>query len=459
MSAHNETALFARTALLPSGWQSGVRVVMAAGRVLKVVKAATPEPGDEIVDLLIPALANLHSHTFQRAMAGMTEHRSAGRDNFWSWRDLMYRFLDHLTPDHIEAIAALAFMENLEAGFAAVAEFHYVHHQKGGAPYANLAELSDRIAAAATHTGIGLTLLPVLYTYGGAREQPLHGGQLRFGNDPSRFMKLWQQASTTTLAANADNAVGIAPHSLRATSPQHLHEIATNLPGHQMHIHAAEQMKEVEEVSIWLGARPVQWLLANADVDQSWCLVHATHLTTKETTALAASGAVAGLCPITESNLGDGIFDAGAFVAAHGAFGIGTDSNIRISANEELRTLEYSQRLRHQSRNVLATEAKSTGRALYERALAGGSQALGRAAGSIAEGQWADLVALNGDDLTFAALNHDQFLDGWIFAAGNGVIKHVWSAGRPVVRDGNHIHRQAITARYLRAMLQLKSVL
>jgi formimidoylglutamate deiminase len=371
-------ALFADTALLPSGWARDVRVTIDDdGLIGPVVAGAAPEPGDERLTgrVLLPALANLHSHAFQRAMAGLTEFRAGADDDFWSWRSLMYRFLDRLTPEHIEAIAAGVYVEMLEAGYTAVGEFHYLHHRPGGGSYDDIAETSRRILAAARATGIGLTHLPALYAQGGADGAPLAGGQLRFGCDLDRFLALVEGVRAAMKDAPSDNRLGVAPHSLRAVSPQLLAEVTAACPEGPIHIHAAEQTREVAEIEAALGARPVAWLLANAPVDSRWCLIHATHMVPEETEGLARSGAIAGLCPITEANLGDGLFDAPRFRAAGGTFGVGSDSNVRVALAEELRTLEYGQRLRDRRRNVFAGNGLSTGRALYEGALAGGARA------------------------------------------------------------------------------------
>ncbi len=445
------TALFAPLALLPDGWARDVRVTLDGIRIATVEPGATALPGDDRLTgrALVPAMPNLHSHTFQRAMAGMTERRGTGDDSFWTWRVLMYRFLDVLAPDEIEAIAALAFVEMLEAGFGAVAEFHYLHHQPGGTPYDDPAELARRIAAAATDTGIGLTLLPVLYTFGGADRAPLAGGQLRFGNDLDAFLGL-HAASGGDLPPDA--VLGAAPHSLRATTPDQLSALAAALPQGPLHIHAAEQVAEVADVEAWLGARPVAFLLDEIAIDQRWTLIHCTQMTADETAGLAASGATAGLCPITEANLGDGVFPGAAFLAAEGSLGIGSDSNVRISLAEELRGLEYGQRLARKARNVLAAPGASVGATLHAAALAGGARALQRPCGAIAPGRLADLVALDRDDLALAPLADDALLDGWIFAAGDRVVREVWSAGRPVVRDGRHHARDRVEARYRAAL-------
>lgn len=444
--------IFAKRALLPEGWAQDVRIGLSGGRISTVSAGARPQQGDAQVAILLPALSNLHSHAFQRAMAGMTEYRAKGRESFWTWRELMYRFLDRLTPEQMQAIAAQVYLEMQEAGFAAVGEFHYVHHQPGGAPYADMAELSVRIMAAAAQTGIGLTHLPVLYTYGGAGKTALAGGQLRFGNDVEHFGRLVEAARAAARALPGDTVVGIAPHSLRATCPE---DLALALPfaaGAPIHIHVAEQPKEVTDISAWLGARPVEWLLANAPLDARWCAIHATHMTADETARLARTGAVAGLCPITEANLGDGPFNGPGWIAAGGALGLGSDSNVRISLTEELRTLEYSQRLRDLERNVLVPGEGSVGRYLYQAAAWGGAQALARDAGHIAAGKLADLVALDADHPALCALADDQILDGLCFAAPDGVVTDLWSAGRHQVRAGRHVARDKIVPAYRRAV-------
>lgn len=452
------TTIFAKRARLQIGWSENVRLTFTDGAITGVDPNAPLQAGDLKVDTLLPALSNLHSHSFQRAMAGMTERRAEGRDSFWTWRTLMYRFLDHLRPDQVQAIAALTFMEMQEAGYAAVAEFHYVHHQPAGVAYDDIAELSHRIIAAAEATGIGLTHLPVFYRYGGADKQPLQGGARRFGNDPDAMHRLIEGARKAMSTLPADARVGVAPHSLRAVAPDDLKRLG-DFDSARIHMHIAEQPKEVEEVSQWLGARPVEWLLANQPVDRDWCLIHCTHMSAAETSGLAKTGAVAGLCPITESNLGDGIFNGVEFLGHGGAFGVGSDSNVRISVNEELRTLEYSQRLRDISRNVLADGEGPVGEHLYLKAAAGGAQALARDAGALRVGALADMVAIDGAAPALVGLRADQVLDGFVFAAGEGVVTDVWSAGRHMVREGRHRQRDRIIAEYARAVKDLTDAL
>lgn len=442
------TTIFANRLLTDKGWCDRARVTVTNGHISAIVRDTGPGASDHRVDAVLPAGANLHSHTFQRAIAGRTETRAAGQDSFWTWRGLMYRFLQHLTPEDIEAIAAMAFVEMQEAGFASVGEFHYVHHQPGGAAYDDPAELSTRIFAAARQTGIGLTHLPVLYTHGGAGGKSPEPHQERFINNIDMFVGILEKTETAASALDPDTRVGIAPHSLRATSPRDLARAAALRPGRPFHIHIAEQPREVRDIQAWLGARPVEWLLDNAPVGRHWCLVHATHMTDAETRALARSGAVAGLCPITEANLGDGPFNGPAFLAGGGILGVGSDSNVRISLAGELRGLEYSQRLRDLARNVMIPGEGSVGAYLYTAACRGGAQALGRGPGTIRVGAPADLVALDCDHPDLFGLAGDALLDGFVFASGRGAVTDLWSAGRHMVTNGRHTARDAVIMRY-----------
>ncbi|MES2664810.1 MAG: formimidoylglutamate deiminase [Pseudomonadota bacterium] len=447
------TILHARTALLPDGWAQDVRITVTEGRIAGVQVGV---PGADI-GCVLAAPVNLHSHAFQRAMAGMTERRGPGTDSFWTWRDLMYRFLDHLTPDDVQAIAAFVMMEMAEAGYAAVAEFHYLHHQPGGAAYADLAEMAGRVAAAADQTGLGLTLLPVLYQRGGCDGRALGAGQLRFGNDINRFADLWAGAVRVCKGLPGDTVVGVAPHSLRAVSAQGLAAVQALAPAAPVHIHVAEQVAEVAEVLAHTGARPVQWLLENTDLSDRWCLIHATQMDPWETEAMARSGAVAGLCPITEANLGDGIFDGVRFLATGGQFGVGSDSNVRITLTEELRLLEYSQRLYGRGRAMLASPEKSTGRVLYEGNLIGSAKAAGRSSGAIRVGACADLLALDMGAVDLEGRQGDDILDALIFAGDDRMVTDLWSAGRHVVTGGRHVARGAIEAAYRRCMAKLRA--
>ena len=448
--------IFARRARTPDGWKQNVRITCKGGMISTIEPDSTAQADDTRVDTLLPSLANLHSHSFQRAMAGMTEFRAAGKDSFWTWRDLMYRFVEHISPEQYQAIAALTFMEMQEAGYASVGEFHYVHNQHGGQHYDNQAELSEQVFAAARQTGIGLTHLPVLYSYGGADKAELNGGQMRFGNSVETYATLVEsirKSAAQTLPV--DTCVGIAPHSLRATCPEDLAQVLHLAQDKPIHIHIAEQPKEVSDIQAWLGARPVEWLLANAPVSDQWCLIHATHMTPVETQNMARSGATAGLCPITEANLGDGPFNGVAFLANDGVFGVGSDSNVCISLSEELRTLEYSQRLRDLGRNVIIPGEGSVGDVLYLGAATGGAKALNRDAGRIETGALADLVAIDSTAPALCALREDQLLDGLCFAAKDTVVTDLWSAGRHQVQSGRHISRDQIVTSYKAAMSEL----
>lgn len=444
-------SLFFRRALMPQGWAGNVRITVANGAVSTVETDVAPAPGETDLGVVLPGLSNVHSHAFQRAMAGLTEERgpNAG-DDFWSWRALMYRFLDRGGPEEIEAITALAFAEMLEGGFTRVGEFHYLHNDPDGRAYADQGELAGRIAAAADATGIALTLLPVFYAHAGfGGTAPAHG-QRRFINDIDGFARLMDE-SRKIASSLPDAVVGVAPHSLRAVTPEEIAAVVPMAGDGPVHIHAAEQIREVDDCLAWSGARPVQWLLDNVGLDRRWCLIHATHLTADETTRMAQSGAVAGLCPVTEANLGDGIFPAVDFLAQGGAFGVGTDSNVLIDAAGELRALEYSQRLTRRGRAVLADREASTGGTLYRRALAGGAQATGGTTG-IAAGQAADFVALETDDLAYAGRSDDALLDSLVFAGPKRAIRTVWRRGRVVVENGRHVGREQIEARYRRAL-------
>ncbi|MCZ8375687.1 MAG: formimidoylglutamate deiminase [Beijerinckiaceae bacterium] len=442
-----DTMFFTR-ALLPEGWADNVLLTCESGVIRSVRRDASPPPGAISGAIALPGLASLHSHTFQRAMAGLAETRGPSSDSFWSWRQVMYRFLGLLDPEDVEVIAAFAFMEMLEAGFTSVGEFHYLHHDRAGQPYTDRAELAGRIVAAAGASGIGLTLLPVFYAHGGFGPAPAHDGQRRFLNDLDGFHRLMEGAQAV-IASLPGARLGIAPHSLRAVAPGELQALLDVWPEGPVHIHIAEQMKEVEDCLAWSGRRPVEWLFDHVAVDSRWCLVHATHLNEAETRHLAESGAVAGLCPITEANLGDGTFRLAEYMAQGGRFGVGTDSNVEISAPGELRQLEYSQRLAHRARNVSAqSEGESTGGALYRAALAGGAQALGQPVAGLEPGQRADIVCLSADHPDLAAASGDRFLDGYVFCAGRAAIDQVYVGGQRLVEGGRHRDHATIANRY-----------
>ncbi|WP_187430486.1 8-oxoguanine deaminase [Roseobacter fucihabitans] len=451
--------IWAKSALLPSGWATDVRIDVDANGRISAVQADAPEHGTQVA-MLLPAPVNVHSHAFQRAMAGLTERRGPDpSDSFWSWRQLMFRFLDRLTPEHIEAITTFVQMEMLEAGYGASVEFHYLHHQPGGARYDNIAETSQRICAAADQSGMGLCLLPVHYQFGGCDGRGLAAGQIRFGNGMEEFLTLHSNAADTIKGMRADTMIGVAPHSLRAVGPDDLKAYGAAFPTGPIHMHLAEQKAEVAEVEQLWGARPVTWALDHMGLDERWCLIHCTQMTSQETIALARSGAVAGLCPITESSLGDGIFDALRWLDHAGAIAIGSDSNIRISLSEELRSLEYSQRLRDGTRAALASVEKSTGRCMYDAILQGGAQASKRDTGRIETGAWADMLALDTASQHMWGRAGDTALDTWIFAGDDRLVRDVWSGGRHLVKDGQHVARDRIVAAYKRTIDALKDAL
>ncbi|MGY3234951.1 MULTISPECIES: formimidoylglutamate deiminase [unclassified Bradyrhizobium] len=443
------------SALLPSGWATDVQVVITAGAIADVTPDVAPDSGDERHDIALPGLASLHSHAFQRGMAGLAELRGNSTDTFWTWRETMYRFALAVTPDDVTAVATLLYVEMLEQGFTRVGEFHYLHHDRDGSPYTDPAEMAARIAQAAESSGIGLTLLPSFYAHGSFGGTAPHDGQRRFICSVDQFAKL-MAASRKTIAKLPGANIGVAPHSLRAVAPDELSAIIPLANGGPVHIHAAEQVKEVEDCLAWSGRRPVQWLLEHAPVDRHWCVIHATHMTEQEVSALAKTGAVAGLCPITEASLGDGIFPAREFLDAGGSFGIGTDSNVLVGAADELRQLEYGQRLKHRARNVLSGGAgRSTGRTLFDAAVAGGAQAMAQPAVGLSPGARADIVTLDGSHPSLAGRARDAVIDGWIFAAGSTAIDCVWAGGNKVVEGGRHKWRQAARERFKAAVRRL----
>ena len=441
--------IHARQALLSGGWAKDVRIDVAGGRIAAIETGAAAAPGDERHDTIVAGMPNLHSHAFQRGMAGLAELRGPGSDSFWSWRNVMYRFALSMTPDDVEAVAGQLYVEMLEAGFTRVGEFHYLHHDKDGGHYGDIAEMAARIAAAASETGIALTLLPVFYAHAGFGGTAPGEGQRRFINNRQSYARLLERCRALTDALPA-GITGVAPHSLRAVTPDELSDVVTMAGDTPIHIHISEQVKEVEDSIAWCGRRPVEWLLDNQAVDGRWCFIHATHMTEAETRGMAKAGAIAGLCPITEANLGDGIFPS-EFFTEGGRFGVGSDSNVLIGLPDELRQLEYSLRLAHRARNVLAAPGGSTGRALFDGAILGGGAALGVDA-SLAAGNGADFVSVkarHGLDLA-----GDALLDGWIFA-NRAEVDCVWVNGRKQVEGGRHVAREAIGRRFTATMRAL----
>ena len=454
--------------LLPSGWAEGVLLKLDDAGTIRRIEAGAPAAGHtQLPGAVIPGMPNLHSHAFQRAMAGLTE-RSGGeeRSDFWSWRRTMYSFVGRLTPEQVEAIAAHLYVEMLKAGYTGVAEFHYLHNRPDGGRYGDTAELARRVAAGAEAAGIRLTLLPVLYREGGFGGGPLAPAQQRFRLEIDE----WAGVISALSGASPTQTAGAAVHSLRAVLPADMADAlaAYDAISHKgpVHIHIAEQEREVAECLAWSGLRPVEWLLDGVPVGSRWTLVHATHMTEDETRRAAASGAVAGLCPTTEANLGDGIFDLPGWLAATGAFGVGSDSNVSLDPREELRWLEYTQRLILKRRLVAGDAAPagaagaaesplSLGAALWLGAAAGGAQALGQPCGALAEGGAADLLVLDPDHPTLAAHGPDTLLDAWVFTNAGSALREVWIAGRRVVEAGRHPGEEAIRARYRETMTEL----
>ena len=451
-------ALFAHHALLPGGWQLDVRLEWDAGGTLtSVTPGAARQPGDAAAELVVPGMVNLHSHAFQRALGGLTETAGDGPDSFWTWRDLMYRFARNITPDHIEAIAAQLFSECLRHGYTSVCEFHYVQRDQQGAMYARPAETAERVVAAAAQTGIGVTMLPVLYSYAGFGEQPLKTEQNRFRTGPQEVLQIIDALAPLR---GPQVEVGVAPHSLRAASSAQIREVLASLPPERpVHIHIAEQQGEVEQSLAATGLRPVRYLMEQFALDQRWCLVHATHLDAGETAALAASGAVAGLCPTTEANLGDGLFPLAPFLEAGGRFGVGSDSHISQSPVEELRWLEYGQRLLHQKRHVAASPAqRRVGDFLWQGALDGGAQSAGRPVGALAAGKRADLLVLDSEHPNLAAVAPDDVLGTFVFCGNDNLVRDVMVGGRWVVRGQRHVAQDAIAKRYMHTVAELRTL-
>ena len=446
--------VWGKRVLLPEGWSSNTLIdIDHIGRIKDIRKNV--EPSNQVFDTLIPSPMNLHSHCFQRAMSGLSERSESKTNDFWSWRNFMYSFLNKITPDHFEAICALAQMEMLEAGYAGVSEFHYLHNDLSGVRYNNISEMSERVINASNITGIGLTLLPVLYEQQGINGGDLISGQDRFGLAFHEFEKLFEEIISLKNKIN-DFQIGVAAHSLRAVKKQSLKELSQNFIKFPIHIHVAEQKKEVTEIFNAWNKRPVEWLIENLALNKKWCLVHCTQMLDYESRSLAETGAVIGLCPITEANLGDGVFNGEKWLNEGGKFGIGTDSNVKISLFEEIRTLEYSQRLKYGKRIVLKkNNSGSIGRDLIESILDGGQLASGRKTGKIKVGFWADILALDLSSLHYSSLSNDEKLNYLIFSENEKIIDSVFSAGRWVVKQGKHVDRKKIMAKYFQSLKKI----
>lgn len=448
-------ALFARHALLGDGWRRDVLLEWdVRGDLTRVAPEASAPLGVARVDYVLPGMINLHSHAFQRALGGLAERAGDGPDSFWTWRELMYRVANRITPEQMEAVAAQLYAECLRHGYTAMCEFHYIQRAPGGHVYGQPAETAQRVAAAAREAGMGLTLLPVMYAYAGFNDTPLKPEQERFRTDPEHVLRIVEALEPLR---GPQLEVGAAPHSLRAVSAGQLRELVQGMPaGRPLHIHVAEQKLEVQQCVEALGQRPVEYLMAQTDVDARWCLVHATHLSRAEHDGLAASGAVAGLCPTTEANLGDGLFPLAPFIAAGGRFGIGSDSHVSQSPVEELRWLEYGQRLAHQRRNIAVTEGERDVAAfLWQGALAGGAQAAGRRLGLLAPGRRADLLVLDSAHPNLDGAPPHEVLGRFLFSGNDNLVRDVLAGGHWVVQGGRHKAQDAIAQRYKAAVRTL----
>ncbi len=438
------------------GWRANAGFELDGRGSVGALDTAAPIAGAGRLrpDWIVPGIPNLHSHAFQRAMAGLAERQTDPADSFWTWRETMYRFASKMTPESLHAVAAQLYAEMLEAGYTTVCEFHYLHHAPDGRPHADPAAMSRALVQAARDTGIRLTLLPVLYMTGGFDGRALSQRQRRFGHDVDAFLHLLD-----LLCEDAGDGlhVGCALHSLRAVPAEAMRSVLEALPAAMpVHIHIAEQIGEVQDCLALRGARPVEWLLANAGVDARWTLVHATHLDAEEVRGIAASGATVALCPTTEANLGDGLFPLREYLAAGGAWGIGSDSQISVSPVEELRWLEYGQRLITRHRNIaVRTGSTSVGETLLRDTLASGGNASGHAIGRLDAGACADWLVLDTDAPQFAGVRGEDAVDRWLFSGNRNLVREVHVGGRRVVADGRHVGRDAIAACYRATLADL----
>jgi formimidoylglutamate deiminase len=452
-------SIMADWALLDDGLVSNVLVDIGGdGNILAVTPDAPDRHGEPVAGVLLPGMTNLHSHAFQRSFAGRTS-LAVGGDDFWSWRDAMYRAAGHIEPEAMHAIAAYLAMRLLERGYTGLVEFHYLFNQRNGTRYADPTALADAVVEGARGAGIGLTMLFGIYETGGFGGRALEPGQRRFANTSAQALRMLADAQARS---TPDLHFGLAPHSLRAVPPASLHDAVAGVcgidPSAPMHIHVAEQTAEVAACIATLGAPPVAWLLDHAPVAANWCLIHATHAAEDALRRVAQTGAVAGLCPSTEADLGDGIFPFGPFTEAGGRFGIGSDSNVCMDPCDELRLLEYAQRLSLRRRNLgpgrFGDEPRHTGPALWQAAALGGAQASGRKIGRIAPGCRADFCVLAPNIETQGA-GPAAAVDAAIFAPGDRPVRHVMAGGTWLVRDGRHRAAETMTAAYRAALAGL----
>jgi formimidoylglutamate deiminase len=451
-------SLFARNALLKDGWAKDVRLHWNAnGDLTALDLQASPAAHEAQEQFVVPGMINLHSHAFQRAMAGMTEIAGEGPDSFWTWRDLMYRYALQITPPQMQAIAAQLYAECLRHGYTAVCEFHYLHRAQDGAFYPNMSETAQHVIAAANDTGIGITMLPVLYSHADFNDQPLRIDQRRFATNVQHILQMVQELEASR---SGQIEVGVAPHSLRAANVRQISELVAALPATRpVHIHIAEQQREVDACLAASGKRPVELLLETQNLDQRWCLVHATHMNKQELLAVAKSGAVSGICSSTEGNLGDGFFDLPDYIAAKGRFGIGSDSHASQSPIEELRWLEYGQRLRLQGRNIASQSGqRRVGDFLWQASLEGGAAASGRQIGQLAAGKRADFLILDDQHPNLQGLPAQDLLNTWIFAGNDNLVRDVIVGGHRVVHNGKHVEQERITREYVACMRELRGL-
>ena len=441
------TVLFAKRAYLGFQWHEQVRIHIDGGRVSNWSVSTAPSPNDELVDIVIPGIPNAHSHVFQRALAGHCEGKGPNdKDDFWSWRSQMYELAEQLNPDTLKPIARLAFAEMLAAGYTTVAEFHYLHRTSNGKYEVN--DMFNAIAEAADDVGIRLTYLPILYERAGFGQSNLNKVQRLFKLTLDDYVDHFRYALESP---GSHISVGLGLHSLRAVSEPSVAQVANlaQVEGCPVHIHIAEQTAEVDECIATHGARPIQWLLENIEVDDNWCLVHATHADVKELTSLANSTAVICLCPTTEGNLGDGIFPIKVWSTLGGGLAIGSDSQISVNPFEELRWVEYGHRLLFRTRNVIADKPDTqTGELLFRDAVAGGNQACGDTRIPLETGSTADLITLKEDGPTLAGHCSKTIFDALVFSGTHHTIDRVMVGGTWVVRDGKHIASTTLEKEY-----------
>jgi len=451
--------LYAEKVLVGNQWQANKTLHINANGYINDITDGKASDSASIKGAVVPGMVNCHSHAFQRAFAGFSEYRGNKADSFWSWRDIMYRFVAKMSPEDAHKVAKYLYLEMLKAGYTSVAEFHYLHHQVGGKFYDDPAEMSHQVINGAKEAGIAITQLPVLYTYAGFGEQAPSEEQGRFIHQIDEF-KLLLESLHSSYKNEETVGLGIAPHSLRAVSESQLKEIVpfirsldSNAP---IHIHIAEQLKEVEDCLKFYGKRPVEWLMDNLEMDRNWCLIHATHLTEDETLDLAKSGAVAGICPTTEANLGDGIYPTERYLEQGGRFAIGSDSHIAVNVADELRTLEYAQRLTTHQRAVLVSEeCNSVGQYLYSHAAKEGASTVNQNVGEIAIGKRADFVVLDCNHPSLYLKEGSFILDTAIFACNSMPVKDVMVAGDWKIQDRLHKNEKEITLEYLGVMDKL----